>query len=362
MLKKIIILCISIIVTIAGTIFLGYYDYSKYYSPDGDNGAYYSHRYKEYIRQNKVDVVSNNDYVDHSRQVIDLYRLMNSYKLEKAPIYSDKVTVDGKDLFYIDVYRTIVKYTPTGSVSEDREAIEVYVYSVDYDAIKDIFMREDVLPASKAKVEKASYPILMVNFYPTDEYNENEALIYTTDGATISLTLFDETKVYGSKLDSPLNFSIYDYNSNPKKTEDDEPYQVKYLILRDYQTIVNASDENDTIDYNNRDRFANGAYVTVNAVINVDGENYKYDLSPEDNKIDEFDFATKEVEEEGLEEGFDGDVKKIKIDNLSTYNQYIFKKYVWWQCLIAFVVLGGIMTLFYFTFTYEEPKQSKKSK
>ena len=137
---------------------------------------------------------------------------------------------------------------------------------------------------------------------------------------------------------------------------------VKYLLLRDYQSITNISDENDTIDSNNRARFANGAYITVDAIISVDGANYDYDLTPTTNKIENFPFASKDLDLTSYKEGFYGDVKKIKIDNLLTYNQYIFKKYVWWQCLIALFVLGGIMTLFYFTFTYEEKKPLKNKK
>lgn len=362
MIRKIIVLCISIIATIAGTIVLGLYDYNVYYSPTGDNGAVYSYRYKEYIRQNKVDVVNNDDYVNQTREVANLYRLMSGYKIVEEPIYREKVTVDGKDLFYIDVYKSIVEYTPTGSESELREAIEVFVYSVDYDAIKNLFMKEDVLPASKSKVEKASYPQLMVNFYPTNELNQEEALIYTSDGATISYTLYNGDIIYGSKLDSSLGFSVYDYNSNPKFDEDNTPYNAKYLILRDYQSISNISDENDTIDSNNRDRFANGAYVKIDAVIYVDGAYYSYELTPSTSKIEDFPFGSKDVDTTGYKDGFAGDVKSIKIDNLMTYNQYIFKKYVWWQCLIAFFVVGGIMTLFYFTFTYEEKKPLKAKK
>lgn len=362
MLRKIIVLCISIIVTIAGVIFLGYYDYNVYYNPKGDNGSTYSYKYKEYIRQNKVDVVNNNDYINQTREVTSLYRLMSGYKYIEEPIYSEKVTFDGKDLFYIDVYKSVVGYAPTGDTFEEREAIEVYVYSIDYDAIKDIFMKEDVLPASKGKVEKSDYPQLVVNFYPTNELNQEEALIYTSDGATISYTLYNGDKVYGSKLDTGLGFSIYDYNSNPKFNDSNEPYTVKYLLLRDYQSIANISDENDTIDSNNRARFADGAYITVDAIISVDGANYEYDLTPTTNKIEDFPFASKDLDLTGYKEGFSGDVKNIKIENLLTYNQYIFKKYVWWQCLIALFVLGGIMTLFYFTFTYEEKKPLKNKK
>lgn len=361
MIRKIIIMCISIIVTIAGTIFLGYYDYNVYYNPSGDNGYIYTSRYKEYIRSNKVDVVNNSDYVKQTQEVIDLHRTLNNYKYEKDPIYREKVTVDGKDLFYIDIYRTVALYTPTGSTSEERETLEVFIYSIDYEAVKDIFMKDSVLPANKSKVEKADYPIFLVNLYPTNEYNKEEALIYTTDGASISFTLYDGTMIYGSKMDSTASFYICDYNSNPKLNSSNEPYSAKYAIIRDYQSIVNISDDNDTIDYNNRDRFANGAYVNVEAVLNVDGTYYEYNLSPTANKIESLDLATKDIDTNDLVDGFAGDVKNVKIDGLLTYNKYIFKKYVWWQCLIAFVLLGGIMTLFYFTFTYDENK-AKKSK
>ena len=362
MVKKIIVLCISIIVTIAGTLFLGYYDFKVYYSPQGDNADIYNTRYREYLRSNLVDVVNNSDYVNQSREVINLYRNIHGYYYEEEPIYRQQVVVEGKELFWIDVYYDVIQYSPTATDTYEKEAMEVYIYSVNYDNIKELYMDPTVLPGSKTKVEKAAYPTLIVNFYPNEDYVAEEALIYSSSGATISFTLPTGEKIYGSKLNSNLSFAIFDYNSTPRFTESNEPYLVQYLLLREYSSNVNIVDEGDDVVTNNRDRFLDGAYVKIDALLEVEGIYYDYDVTPDDNKIEELPFATADINHDNLVQGFESDIEKINIKGLKTFKQFIFTKYVWWQCLIAFVVLGVIMTFFYITFTYEGKKDRNAKK
>ena len=295
MIKKIIILSISIVVTLLGTFFLGLYCFNVYYSPTGENRTEYTAKYREYLRQNLVDVVNNSDYIKQTKETIQVYRQINGYYYSEKPIYSDKISVNGTDLFCIDIYEDVNLYLPTADTSEERKFLEVYVYSINYTALRNIFMDESVLPNNKAKVAKAEYPEIVLNLYPNVSYKDEESLFYTTDGATISFKLFNDEKIYGSKIDSKLSLALYDFNSNPRLDDNDEPFFVKYLTIRDYQTTVNISDDNDTIDYNNRDRFNNGAFLTLNALLNVDGENYAYELTPADNYIKDLDFKKEHV-------------------------------------------------------------------
>ena len=360
MIRKIIVLCISIIVPILGAIALGIYDYKIYYNPNGDNADKYQSKYKEYVSSEIVDV-STKEYVKQTQEKINLYRLVHGYYYSSTPIYSSVVTVKGVELFHIDIYKDVVLYTKDSQTKEDHYGLDIFIYSVDYEALKNVFNDEKVLPYNKKLVSDASYPTIGINIFPNEEYNDEQALIYTSDGASITFTLFNGDKVYSKSLNSSLSYSIYDYNSNPKFNESNSgyPYQVQYLLLNDYMTISNVSDENNTNEDDNRDRFDDGGYVVLSAFLNSNGSYYKYDLTPEDNYIEDMSLSLNKIDLNDFQAGFQNDIKAVRIDNVLTYNQFIFRKYVWWQCLIAIGLLGAIMTGFYFIFTYDDKKDNK---
>ena len=360
MAKKIIILSIAIIIPILGAIALGFYDYKVYYSASGNNADKYQSKYKEYVSSEIVDV-STNEFVKQTQEKIDLYRLVHGYYYSAEPIYSNVISHDGVDLFYIDIYRDVVVYAKDAETNENHYGLDVFVYSVDYEALKNVFNDPTVLPNNKKLVSEAAFPTIGINIFPNKEYNDSEALIYTSDGASITFTLFNGDKVYSKSLNSSLSYSIFDYNSNPKYNANNSnyPYQVQYLILNDYMTITNISDDNNSNDDDNRDRFDDGGYVVINAFLNSNGYYYQYDLTPEDNKIDDMSLNLKNLDVNDYQAGFQNDITAVRIDNVLTYNQFIFRKYVWWQCLIALIILGAIMTGFYFIFTYDDKKDNK---
>ena len=363
MIRKIVVLCISIIVPILGAVALGVYDFKIYYSATGNNADKYQGKYKEYVSSEIVDV-STKEYVKQTQQKIDLYRLVHGYYCSDEPVYSKTISVDGVDLFIIDVYKDIVVYAKDSNTSENHYGFDVYIYSVDYEALKNVFNDPDVLPNNKKLVQDAAFPTIGINFFPNEEYNDEEALIYTSDGASISFTLFNGDRVYSKQLSTSLSYSIYDYNSNPKFNANNSnyPYQVQYLIINDYMSIVNISDDNNAVETDNRDRFDDGGYITINAFLNSNGSYYQYDLTPEDNKIENMTLSLDSINLDDYEAGFQNDITAVRINNVLTYNQFIFRRYVWWQCLIAIALLGAIMTGFYFIFTYDDKKDKLKAK
>lgn len=363
MLRKIIVLCISIIVPILGAIGLGVYDYKVYYNANGNNGSKYQGKYKEYVSSELIDV-STKEYVKQTQDKINLYRLVHGYYYSSEPIYSKDISVNGATLFHIDIYKDIVVYTKDAVSHENRYGLDVYIYSVDYEALKNVFNDPDVLPNNKKLVADAAYPTIGINIFPNEEYNDEEALIYTSDGASISFVLFNGERIYSKQLNSALSYSIYDYNSNPKFNDSNSgyPYQVQYLILNDYMSIANISDDNNSNPSDNRDRFDDGGFVKINAFLSSNGSYYQYDLTPEDNAIEDMSFSLNKINLEDYVAGFENDITAVRIDNVLTYNQFIFRRYVWWQCLIAVVLLGAIMTGFYFIFTYDEKKDKLKVK
>lgn len=372
--KKLIILIISIIIPIIGVIGLGAYDYNIYYSTSGTNSSTYISKYNDYLSNNLLEIVGADGYEKQTLDRIDLARQLHSYYYKEEAIYTNDVVYNNNFLFKIKIFKNIVTYSPSADEDEtERIRYEVYIYNVDYEALKNTFMDTTIKPFNKNSVTSADYPTLVINFYPNDEYNSDEGLYVSAAGSSYTFTLDTEKIIYGSKINSTLGYAAYDYASNPVYDEDDEVFMVQYLGFNDYTSTVNISDENDTDANNNRARFNNGAYVKIDAILTTSEASYTLKNSLLKDKVDEMTFSLDNIDDKtDYKKGFNGVTTNVNADELlenisssneygaskaskiKTYNQWIFSQYVWWQCLICFVVLGAVMAGFYFTFTYED--------
>lgn len=366
--RKIIVLSISILVTLVGTLLLGLYDFKVWLAPDGKNATTISTEYRSYVVEEFVDFANNETPLENTKSKIELARLLSNYKYREDPIYHKET-----EYFKMDIYQNQFWYVNSSYEQEfGHYRYEIFIYDVNYELLRERFGEQSV--PGKSTVDSSDYPYLIINFYPNEEYDNSEALISPKvdssgneiDG-TIPIKLYNDEKLIGSKLSSSASISLFDYSSNPTKQKDGEVFRVNFLALYDYSTIVGGDE---TYYNDNRDLFADGGYVKVDAVLTVDDKGTKFNYTLSDSivkeKIDGFTLDSNKISDIEFKEGFltssnAGDtIKNIRIDGVKTFNSWIVGKYLWWHCLIAFAVLGLIMTGFYFIFTYEEKGNIKK--
>ena len=329
--KKTLAIILVVIITLLGTFLLGLYDYNVYYNPDGTNGGTYSAAYKTYV-SNKLDknIIDNEDANKQTEAKIQYNLLFNGEYYSNEPIFKKDVVLGGKKLFTVVVYKNAVTYVKESSIVY---RYETYIYGVDYEALKDLFMKQPI-PQDKTIIDKAGYPTLVINFYPNEECNEDEAFykdVFEVNGG-------DEIK--GHKLDSSPSFTLCDYGSNPTKDENEEPIKVQYLDTRGYDYISE-----------NIDLFKDNAYVKVNAICETEETTYSYQDVLLEDKLDGFNFNG-EVNTDDYNLGYNTSAEasvvlnNVDIDGVMNYNTWLFAKYVWWQCLICIVLLGSFAGIF----------------
>lgn len=355
--RKLIILLISILVTIAGTFLIGVYDYKVWLNPTGKNSTIITTEYKSYLVSNAVDMNNPDNPTKNTTGKIELYRLMANYKYSEEPIYHKET-----ECFTIDIYKNLFWYVNANSETEKNHyRYEVFIYDVNYDLLRSKFASQSV-PGSET-VNKSSYPYLMVNFYPSEEYNSDEAMIMYTD-STYTKTMYDgETTVKGYKLKNSDTITLFDYNSTPQDNINGDKFYVGCMQFYDYSSFVDST---------NKDLFDDGGFIQIDAVLEINdaGEtlNYKLKNSLLQDEISEFTFDTDKVNESEYKNGFLQStdthemLNNINIEGVKNYDAWVFSKYLWWHCLIAFFVFGAIMTGFYFTFSYDEKGSNVRKK
>lgn len=360
--RKLIILIISIIVTLTGTALIGVYDYNVWYNPEGKNATQVTGDYKAYLIEKTVEIKDKTD-IEKTESRIKLYRQLENYLYSEEPIYSETVKNGSIDLFKVVVYKNIFWKVNSNNEKEfDHYRYEVFIYNVNYTEIRNMF-KEMRVPEDDTIVDKANDPQFVVNFFPNSEYKEEEALIVKQAGDETFPVLYDGESLVGYTMRSSTTLNLFDYGSTPQKNADDEVYYARSFVFYDYSYQTNA-------------KLFDEGFIRIDALLetnqldeNNKGLNYTLDESLVKAKVEGFTFDEDEIKEEDYSKGFisvEGSVREqlnnVDIDGVLTYNGWVFTRYLWWQCLIAFVVCGLLMTGFYFTFTYEETGTTKNRK
>lgn len=356
--RKLIILIISIVITLIGTAVIGVYDYNVWYNPEGKNSTQLQGDYKTYLIEKTVEIEGKTD-IEKTESRISLYRKLENYLYSSEPIFEQVKEYKGQELFKVVVYKNIF-WKFNGTEKElDHYRYEVFLYNVNYTAIKNMF-KEMSVPEDDTIVDKAEDPKFVVNFYPNADYKAEEALIAdTTYNTTYKTTLYDGETMMGYTMSNTTTLNLYDYGSTPQKNENDSVYYVRSFVFYDYTFSDNAS------------LFDEG-FLTINALLetNQSNETLYYTLSESlvKEEVEGFTFDSEEIKTEEYNQGFISDegarktLNNVDIDGVLSYDGWVFTRYLWWQCLIAFVVFGLLMTGFYFTFTYEEKGTTKIKK
>ena len=368
--KKIIILIISIVVTLVGTFLLGLYDYNVWLDPNGKNSTKLTSEYRGYLVEEVVDFRNNETPLQNTKQKIELSRVLSNYKYSQEPIYHNE-----NDIFTIDIYQNQFWFISSNKQQEfDHYRYEVFIYNVNYDKLKAKF-KEQSLPSSSA-IDNAQYPYFVINFYPNNELNASEAMMcpkLDSTGNEIDTTsrivLYNDEKIIGQQFNSASSLTLFDYTSTPQKDLDGDVFYVNFLAFYDYSAFAG---NNTTLYEDNKDLFTDGAYIKIDAVLEIDDNEEKINYCLKDgllvDKVDDFTFDRNKIANMSFNDGFTNTsnsgriTRSIKIEGLKTYNQWIFGKYLWWHCLCCFAILAAVMTGFYFIFSYEEKGKTNKKK
>lgn len=355
--KKILSVIIAILITLIGTVLLGLYDYNIYYNPEGANQNVYTPLYKQYVANKLLSSILDDDKDVQTEKQIKNNMLFNGEYFNAEPIYKGEKVINGKTLFKILIFKNVVKYTPDADTTDYKYRYEVYIYGVDYVELKNLFMNQSI-PQDKTIIEKAGYPKLVINFYPNEDYNDEESLYYDDTSYVNIVTLNDGEEIYRSEFDGTASFTICDYGSNPSLNEDESVFTAQYLEFRGYPT------NSDNLGLFNKD-----AYVQIDAICETSEVTYIYKDALLKDKVEKFNFND-DINLDLFEVGYNNssDVRtvlnNVDIKGIMKYDTWIFANYIWWQCLICFVVLGLIVGGFFFalSYDYEHGKKKKSNK
>lgn len=289
--KKLTVLFIAILLPLLAAFFVGRYAYTDRYSPD--NTA------SEPARNLRSDLFG--DYLSEgktTKEKLELYLKFRTIQYDPTPIFSSNIkNSNDKDLFTIDVYSTLY-YTMVDDERVQRVSFAFHLYDVQYQNIKDTFVTED-----RKGVNAADDPTL-----------------------TITLTN-DKQEEYN------LDFSFSTANNVPivtdVKTDSEDP---KPALIGDAKAGIK--------EWN-----VDSVKVDVNATIVLDNVEHKQSISNFD--IDNFQTNLDKLNLTKYQEGYESDYNKLGI------NTEIFTRYVWWQSLLTFVIVGFITISFYIVWNAE---------
>lgn len=353
--KKWLALVLTIVLTVVGTLGIVLYDYNVFYSPDGSNGSVYSSEYKQYLIGKVEKSMINEDLSIQTENKIDLNMKFNGEYYSLEPIFKKDVELDGKRIFTLAIYKNVITYAPNADTNEYRYRYEIFAYNVDYEALRNMFLKEPV-PEDKTLITKADYPQLAINFYPNDEYNDEESLYYSATSVINLITLNNGDEIYRNQFTSSPAFTLCDYGSNPSKKDEDKIFTVGYIDFRSYD---NQSE--------NMDLFSGDTYVKVDAICKTSEVTYILSESLLEEKVEGFEVRG-DINVENYEKGYNTSsnvsevLNNVDIKGVLKYNGWLFTRYVWWQMLIAiallFVVFGG----FFFALSLDSETKGKQKK
>ncbi|MDD3191585.1 MAG: hypothetical protein PHP41_02395 [Bacilli bacterium] len=299
--KKLIFLAIVTLIPLLASYFIGIYSYNRY------------------------EPTFFNEYMDSAEETtedkIHAYLKYATYAYEKEPYFEKTIknTNNNNDAALFQIYRGI---TSEESRDDDNEIVITYKVKY-YFAVYNINYTEIIAIKDPTGEEKLTYNSLPSMYVKITDVNEDT---YKTSASL------------GIPGDEVL---IDDYLSTPDEDYRGRELNSKYLKWVELTPSDAFSDEV-TIELIIADASSEGSasyYVVMDTIT-------KNDFT---RNIDDFDFDT-------LEEGFEFNNQE------AGYFSYVFKTKIWWQSLIAFVLIGFITYSFYFVWQAEEMMSKKKEK
>ncbi len=320
--KKIIVLIISILLPIVAAVAVGAYGYNVRYNPFNPNNILASQIQGEFL-------LHLNDGITTSQDRINNYMKLENYLYSSDPLYKKDVTdEEGTRLFTIAIYRHLEPYKPSADVEKVLNTrFEVYVYNANYTKIKEYFHLDD-----PKIIEDAGMPYFTIEFVPT---NNRDSLIYTLAQGNDNIPDYDSIPEYANEKSETKNFvqdTIFRERQFPAKFSSDVNIKIKAFLK-----ITSGGDTN----------------------------NLEADHILLEDYIEDFEYKAANLNEEDYEKGFNvaiGENDNLKKKLVAAgLNKWIFTKYIWWQALIGFALVGLVTMSFCFIFFAEEKEETEKA-
>ena len=309
--KKIIILIIAIILPLVGAFMIGWYGVAVRYEPETNTTV--ASKFK----------ASLNSGIITSEGRIKNYRQFENYYYDEEPLYLETIkNTAGNDMFTLAIYRAYYYYQPSADADlEEKIKFEVFVYNVNYNLVKDYFTLDD-----RTIIDEADMPKFTITFTPT---NGKDAFTVT--------------------LSTASDVMIQDYNAIPEWADDEETTRnyVQSSIIRITQQTALTS-------------FSSDANIKVDATLVVTNTDSTTTTLTSDTSLTEFyleDFES-DIDDVDTSNYLKGYREASVVDTYKNagYYKWLFLKYLWWEGLIAIVLVGLVTSTFYIVWTAEEQK------
>lgn len=264
-------------------------------------GVYGYNRYQDdyfynYMRETEEDTETK----------INSYLRYTNYLYEEEPYFTEDITKDGEHVLTFSIYRG----------TQDNENDELYyyfvLYNIDYEKIIEI---ED--PTGEKKLLYNNIPGIYLTIKSKDNAED------------------ETTEMFGSISDDMV---IDDYESSPTKDS-----KGKELNSRFVKWIAFKADK----------KYSEDIDIKLLVSRDINDENARKSTIKEF-ELNNFENDYEDLDTDMFVEGYDNDIAK------AGYFGYVFKTKIWWQSLIAFILIGLISLSFYAVWTAEENQAKGK--
>lgn len=319
MIKKIIIIALSILLPILGGFLVITYALNVRYLPDVNTEVS-----SDFMRDLNKGVITCEGRIKN-------YRMVENYYYSSEPLLKREYeNSNGEHIFTIEIYRNLCAYQPSAQVEKTWKCLfEVFLYDIDYELVKEYFYLDDM-----KELDGAGNPTFTIKFSPTNGRDP------------FTLTLSNRS-----------NVMIPDYNSNPQY-ENEATKTRNYLqsaIIREYETTATF------------DTFSNDANIELSAYYTIiNDDNSTTEVNPQNSYIirdyiSDFRHKGEQFEFSDFLPGFRQPSVKDTYKNAGYY-KWLFAHYLWWEFIIGFVLVGALVAVFDVIYFDKKSKQINKAK
>lgn len=276
-------------------------------------GLYSYDRYQEEYTYNYMENIE-----EITEKKIEGYLQLITYSYDEEKVYSETVTHNSEPVFQIDIFRGVVSMVDEDDEQYFQLKYYVAIYDINYEKLIDI---ED--PTGEKKLLYNNIPLIYIKITDAnDADNEFVSSMKTTSAEAL----------------------IEDYQSTPEKDYSGNVLNSRFVR---WLEIFPSKD------------FSNEINVELFLTDKLEEEERTYYSVIDTFSLNNYETDTGNVNMDNLIRGYENNALA------AGYFGYIFRTKIWWQSLIAIVLVGLISFSFYAVWTYEdkvskEPAKKKK--
>lgn len=331
LISKIIKMCIVVLIPLIAAVAVGFYAY-----------GYYQDRFFDYYMEEASDentedrLISYLSYINEKLDYTQEGEKYNFYVKEKVSnSYGDLFTfsiIRGADIIFEEYENKI------GDVigKRDNYYLTYYfaIYDVNYEALA-----KSLDPSGEHKLVYTELPKLYINI---EDANDEEKVLG-----------FDMTTVAQVTGESNLTV-VYDYGFSPEKDSNGKqlnagnPTSMRYYVLEAKQLKDFSSDIKISIDV--KSNYAGDDQAADEEVYTLTKNDFYNNKTVQDSK------ELKELVKKDFNTVYNEDIFK------AGYTKFVFSKYIWWEALLAIVLVEVVCASFVLVWNAEEEKEIAKAK